>query len=533
MVERKTEGKNIQGLKSEIEELTALYEISKAMNSTLDLEKKLETVLEALHAKLGMERGTLTLFRPQTQDVIIRLSRGLSEEEVKRGRYKLGEGITGKVVATGEPIAVRNVNDEPLFLNRTGSRDLKRQNISFICVPIKLENKTIGALSVDRLFSDQRPLEDDVRVLTIVASTIADAAGVVQSIELQNNRLQDENIRLRSELKKIYKPENIVGESKAMVNVYSSVQLVAPTRATVILRGESGTGKELIAHAVHYGSPRADKPFIKVSCASLPESLLESELFGHEKGSFTGAVARRIGRFEMAHQGTLFLDEIGDLSPTIQVKLLRVLQEREFERVGGNETIQVDVRLITATNRDLEKEVREKRFRDDLYFRLNVIPIFLPPLRERKEDIPLLVERFLKRSCAEHHKQISGLSQEAWDYAIGYSWPGNVRELEHTVERAVVLCEGTQLEKIHFPTYLQHKLSPFDYEEEITSLSFNGTGETGNLTQAVAQLEKSMIEKALKECGNNKRKAADKLGVTERILSYKLKQFSKEPSDKS
>lgn len=532
MVERKPEDKNIQGLKSEIEELTALYEISKAMNSTFELEKKLETVLEVLHKKLGMEHGTLTLFRPHLQDVVIHVSHGLSEAEMKRGRYKLGEGITGKVVATGEPIAVRNVNDEPLFLNRTRSRDLKRQNISFICVPIKLDNRTIGALSVDRLFSDARPLEDDVRVLTIVASTIADATGVAQESEMKNSTLQDENIRLRSELKKIYKPENIIGDSKAMMNVYSSVQLVAPTRATVMLRGESGSGKELVAHAIHYGSPRAEKPFVKVSCASLPETLLESELFGHEKGSFTGAIARRIGRFEMANQGTLFLDEIGDLSPAIQVKLLRVLQEQEFERVGGSETIRVDVRLITATNRDLEKDVRERRFREDLYFRLNVIPIFLPALRERREDIPPLVEYFLRRSCAEHSKEISGLLQEVWDYIMVYSWPGNVRELEHTIERAVVLCEGKQLEKKHFPTYLQHKISPFDQAFGRASSVNDENGEIGNLSDAVSELERSMIEKALKETGGNKRKAADLLGITERILSYKWRQLSKDSSDK-
>ncbi|MBI4430452.1 MAG: nif-specific transcriptional activator NifA [Candidatus Omnitrophica bacterium] len=534
MVERKSSDPSIQGLKSEIQELTALYEISRAMNSTLDLEKKLETALEVLHKKLGMERGTLTLFRAQTQDVVIRLSHGLSEEEIRRGRYKLGEGITGKVVATGEPIAVRNVNDEPLFLNRTGSRDLKRQNISFICVPIKLESRAIGALSVDRLFSDARPLEDDVRVLTIVASTIAEAARVAQSIDAQKSKLQDENIRLRSELKKIYKPENIVGDSKAMANVYSSIHLVAPTKATVMLRGESGTGKELVAHAIHYGSPRAEKPFIKVNCASLPEALLESELFGHEKGSFTGATSRRIGRFEMAHQGTLFLDEIGDLSPSTQVKLLRVLQEREFERVGGTETVRVDVRLITATNKDLEKEVREKRFREDLYFRLNVIPIFLPALRERREDIPLLVEYFLKRSCTEHHKGINGLKREAWDYVMSYPWPGNVRELEHTIERAVVLCDSQALDQKHFPLYLQRKISSFELSSK-PEVFPNGeqSEQVGNLLETVTKLEKDMIEKTLKQTAGNKRKAAGLLGITERILSYKMKRFTQKPPDKS
>lgn len=523
----KSHHSSVQGLKREIQELSALYEVAKAMNSTMGFEEKLGLVLEILHSKLGMERGTLTLLKPQTQELEIRIGRGLSKEEMERGRYKMGEGITGKVVASGEPIAVRNVNDEPLFLNRTRARDLKRQKISFICVPIKLENRTIGALSVDRSLDDARPLENDIRVLTIAASTIADAARVAQSVKIQQTKLADENKRLRSELKKVYRPENILGESKPMINVYSSIQLVAPTRATVMLRGESGTGKELAAHAIHYNSPRADKPFIKVACASLPDSLLESELFGHEKGAFTGALARKIGRFEMAHEGTIFLDEIGDISLATQIKLLRVIQEREFERVGGTETVRVDVRLITATNKDLEQEVKEKRFREDLYYRLNVIPIFLPSLRDRMEDIPILVDHFLKRARKEHDKPIRGLSQEAWDYVMSYSWPGNVRELEHTIERAVVLCEADEIQMDHFPTYLQRKFAPeFNAEQTVRKSGLAGIDLNGdmNLPDLVTELEQNLIDKAMQKTSGNKRKAAKLLGLTERMLSYKLKK---------
>ncbi|MBI4116044.1 MAG: sigma 54-interacting transcriptional regulator, partial [Candidatus Omnitrophica bacterium] len=379
------ENKSLPGLKHELIEITTLYEISKAISSSLDLEIVTKRVLDILHEKMAMERGTLCLLDEGTNEIIIEIARGLSEKEKERGRYKLGEGITGRVVAAGEPIIVKDVGEEPLFLNRTRARgDIKKTNVSFLCVPIKLDGKTIGALSVDRLFKKDISFEEDIRLLTIISSMVAQAVRIHKMVEREKNLLKDENLRLRQELKKRFHPKNIVGESKRMADVFQTLELVSKTKATVMLRGESGTGKELIAHAIHYHSDRAEKPFIKVSCAALPETLLESELFGYEKGAFTGALTSKIGRFEMADNGTLFLDEIGDLSPSTQVKLLRVLQEREFERLGGTQTIRVDLRLIVATNKDLEREVREGRFREDLYYRLNVVPIFLPSLRERR-----------------------------------------------------------------------------------------------------------------------------------------------------
>ena len=501
----------------ETKELNALREISKAISSSLDLQTVVGQILDVLRNHFGMERGTISLLDPDTKEVSIELARGLDLKAIMRGRYKIGEGITGRVVATGEPIVVPNVGKEPLFLNRTRARDLKKTNIAFICVPIKLQDRTIGALSVDRLFPDENSFDQDARLLTIISSMVAQAVRIHQLVEKEKESLTSENLRLKRELKKKFHPVNIIGESKRMIDVYSSIELVSSTKANVLLRGESGTGKELVARAIHYHSDRADKPFIKLSCAALPETLLERELFGHEKGAFTGAAFMKRGRFELAHQGSIFLDEIGDISPPIQAKLLRVLQEKEFERVGGLETIRVDARVIAATNKDLEREVQEGNFREDLYYRLNVIPIFLPALRERKEDLPLLVQNFLTKANQENHKQVKRISDEAWEYLMNYSWPGNVRELENAVERAVIMCQDEVIGREHFPLDLQAKIKPIDsLQTPIDGLE--------NLPVAVGDLEKRMLTRALEKTGGNKRKAARLLGLTERVFSYKVKQ---------
>jgi len=515
-------GESLPGLKRELQEITALYEISKATNSSLDLKEVMAQVLDILHEKMAMERGTLCLLDEGSNEINIEVARGLSGKEKDRGRYKLGEGITGRVVEAGEPILVKNVGDEPLFLNRTRARgDIKRAQISFLCVPIKLDNKTIGALSVDRLFQQDISFEEDLRLLTIISSMVAQAVRIHRMVEKEKSTLQDENIRLRHELKKKFHPTNIVGESKRMFEVYETIELVSKSKATILLRGESGTGKELIAHAIHYHSDRADKPFIKVSCAALPESLLESELFGHEKGAFTGALATKAGRFEMADGGTLFLDEIGDLSASTQVKLLRVLQEREFERVGGTITIRVDIRLIVATNKDLEKEVREGRFREDLYYRLNVVSIFLPPLRDRREDIPILVNHFLEQASKQNKKKVKYISDEAMEILMNYAWPGNVRELENAIERAVVLCKRETLTPDLFPIPQDERgpgLIRFNPQAGPDSLP-------SALPEAVGRLEKRMIESALEKSGGNQRRAAKFLGLTPRMIGYKIKQY--------
>ncbi len=519
----KEERESVGVLKRKLQESTTLYEVSKAINNSLSLEDLTKEVMSILHEKMGMERGTLTLLDVRTGELVVEVAHGMDKKAMERGRYRVGEGITGKVVEAGEPIVVPNVGNEPLFLNRTKSRDLSRNNISFICVPIKLDQKTIGALSADRLFSEGTSLDEDVRLLTIIGSMVAQAVRIHLLHEKDKEKLTRENILLKRDLRKKFHPANIIGESKRMADVYANIETVSQSRATVMLRGESGTGKEMIAHAVHYNSQRSDGPFIKISCAALPETLLESELFGYEKGAFTGAVSSKPGRFEMAHGGTLFLDEIGDISPSTQVKLLRVLQEKEFERVGGTHTIHVDIRLITATNRDLEAEVRAGKFREDLYYRLNVIPIFLPALRERREDIPLLLEYFLRKSNDENRKDVKFISDAAIEKLVQYNWPGNVRELENAVERAVVLCKTDTLTPDLFPILGVVK------KKDDGSFSAQGDGEeassSNSLTIRVEALEKQLIQEALAKTGGNQRKAASLLGITERILGYKLKTY--------
>ncbi|MEW5818104.1 MAG: sigma 54-interacting transcriptional regulator, partial [Spirochaetota bacterium] len=354
-----------------IQELSLLFEISRILDQSIDLQLAISPVLREIADHMGMLRGTIAILNRKTGEIFIEAAYGLSESQRERGKYRLGEGITGKVVETGQPMVIPNISTEGMFLNRTGARkELQKKDISFICVPIKIGNETIGAFSVDRLFAENISLDEDVRLLSIISSMIAQAIKLRRSIQEERQKLLEENSRLQNKLKDKFRPSNIIGNSNIMQEVFDLIAQVSKSDATVIIRGESGTGKELVAHAIHYNSLRSDKPFIKVNCAALPESVIESELFGHEKGAFTSAVSSRKGRFELSHNGTIFLDEIGDLSPTTQVKLLRVLQEKEFERVGGNQTIRTNVRVVAATNRNLERLMEEGKFREDLYYRL-------------------------------------------------------------------------------------------------------------------------------------------------------------------
>src|ERR1041384_1518328 len=327
----------LTSVKRELKELQLLVEISQILDRSMDLREVVGPVLEALARHMEMLRGTLALVNRETGEISIDAAHGLSESQKEKGRYRLGEGVTGKVIQSGKPAVVPRVSQEPQFLNRTGARSgLRKKDIAFICVPIKIGNEVLGAISADRLLPKEVSLEEDVRVLSIIGSMIAQAVRLRQSAQEERRKLVEENQRLQDQRKERFKPANIIGNSKQMQDVYDQIAQVCRSNTTVLIRGESGTGKELVAHAIHYNSARASKPFVRVNCAALPETLVESELFGHEKGAFTGALATRQGRFELANGGTIFLDEVGDFSPATQVKLLRVLQEREFERVGGN-----------------------------------------------------------------------------------------------------------------------------------------------------------------------------------------------------
>ena len=495
-------------------ELTALYEISKLLGFSLNVRSNLRGVMRVLAEYLDMNRGTVAL--RDDGGVSIIAAHGMTEEEIKRGRYKLGEGIIGRVAKLGSPIVIPNIGEEPLFLNKTGARQMiKRENVSFLCVPIKFKNEVMGVLSVDRLFGAKGvSFEEDLRLLKIIASLIAQSVKLHRELERERVAFLEEKENLNHQLKGKYSVDNIIGQSDGMQEVFEAVHRVAPSRANVLLRGESGTGKELVAKAIHFMSPRAREPFIKFNCASIPEGLLESELFGHEKGAFTGAMTMRKGRFELADKGTIFLDEVGDLPVTLQPKILRVLQEKEFERVGGEKTIKVDVRLIAATSRDLEELVSSGRFREDLYYRLNVVPLYLPPLRERKVDIPVLVDYFLAKYNEENAKSLK-ITPEVLDALTGYDWPGNVRELENTIERLVVMSAKKVIALADLPLNIR----------DGSLKAARAIPARDALPAAIADIEKAQILDALKKTGWVQARAARLLGLTPRQIGYKIKRY--------
>lgn len=504
-------------VRRELTELSLLFEIGQILDRTFDLRDELGPVLKAIAAHTGMLRGTITLLDREMGELRIEAAHGLSSNELQRGRYKPGEGIVGRVAQSGRPMVVPRVSQEPSFLNRTQARkSLNKEDISFICVPIKMENVVLGTLSADRIFSEDVSLDEDVRLMSIIASMIARALMLRRQSLEERDKLLKENERLQHQLREKFRPSNMIGRSGAMQTVYDLIAQVAKSDATVLIRGESGVGKELVAHSIHYNSSRASKPFIRVNCAALPESVIESELFGHEKGAFTGATQQRKGRFELAHQGTIFLDEIGDLSAHTQVRLLRVLQEREFERVGGAETVRINVRVIAATNRDLEDMVRQGVFRQDLYYRLNVFPIHVPPLRERRTDILELANFFVEKYSTENHKYVRRISTPAIDMMMSYHWPGNVRELENCIERAILLTADDVVHGHHLPPTLQ--------TAEASSTPMRGT-----LEETLDRVEREMLIEALKNSRGNKAKAARELGITERLIGLRVRKHRIDP----
>jgi len=502
----------------EIRELSLLFDISTKLSESLDLKTVLKPILNLIARHMEILRGTLTILNRAKGEIVIEEAYGLRPEEQAKGRYRMGEGITGKVIDTGQPIIVPNVADEPLFLDKTGSRKhVNKKDIAFICVPIKIGNEVIGALSADRLHNEDVSLENDVRLLTIIASSISQAVRLHQVAEEELEKMKEENQRLQDLLKTRYDMKTIVGNSKGMQAVYSLIDKVCRTNATVLILGESGVGKERVAQTIHYTSNRADQPFVKVNCAALPESLIESELFGHERGAFTGATSARKGRFEVAENGTIFLDEVGDLPLAVQIKLLRVLQEKEFERIGGNTTVKANVRIITATNKNLEALIQEGKFREDLYYRFNVFPILVPPLRDRKTDIMLLADHFIQKYSKEHGKQITRISTTSTDMLINYHWPGNVRELENCIERAIILCTDGVIHSYHLPPNLQ-------------SRETDGSDTTiGGFKDIVANMEREVILEELKKTKGNMAKAARTLGITERMIGLRVAKYEIDP----
>jgi len=471
-----------------VQELKTLFKISQILITGIGQRQALAEVLDILDSELGMNKGTVTILAADSNQITIEVAHHISEEYKQRVRYRMGEGVTGKVMQTGKPMIVPKISKEPSFLNLFDRSDKIKEEISFICVPISIGKEIIGTISVDKLFDETRSLDEDMRIVSIVASMIATDVKTRREAGLQQRLLEDENVRLRHKLEDRFRPENIIGNSNAMRDVYCHVHQVAGRDTTVLIRGESGTGKELVAHAVHYSSPRAQGPFVKVNCAALNENLLESELFGHEKGAFTGAIQSRKGRIEQAQNGTLFLDEIGDFSPATQVKLLRVLQEREYQRVGSNKTLKSNARILVATNHDLETAV------------------------EDRSDILQLADFFVEQYAQKMNKDVRRISTPAINMMAVYHWPGNVRELENCIERAVLLSTDNVIHGHHLPPTLQ------------TSDASDTIG-IGSFAERVNLFERDIIVDALKRSNGKLTGAARDLKTTPRIIQYKVREL--------
>jgi Nif-specific regulatory protein len=499
-------------------ELQLLFDIARTFDKHVELRTALGPLLSLLESRAGLTWGMVTLLDRATGLLKIEEAYGLTPEEKGRGIYRLGEGLVGRVFETGMALVVPDLSQEGRFLNRAKNRTrTDMRGLSYYCLPIRSGGGVIGTLSAERRIPDEIREEQmgrDRSFLEKVSSIIADSAKL-------RERIMEEQFRLRRKSPeppparsggRLSSESPIIGTGSSMRQVYDMLSQVAPSDATVLITGESGTGKELVAAEVHRLSKRSGQALIKVNCAALPESIIESELFGHERGAFTGASAQRKGRFELAHRGTIFLDEIGELSLQVQAKLLRVLQERELERVGGAATIKVDVRLVAATNRKLEEEVKAGRFREDLFYRLNVFPLHIPPLRERKGDIVLLADHFAEKYAERNGKLIKRISTPAIDLLTSYSWPGNVRELENCIERAVILSQDTVIHSYNLPPSLQ---SP-------TSTS---TEPTTTLDAALSRMEKELIIEALKIGDGNMASAARQLGITERRMGLRVHHY--------
>ena len=501
------------------QKLSTLAEVTETLNTPLDLRSALMRVLELLEEDHGTISGTITLRNRDTGDLNIEAATGMTWQVQRRAKYKVGEGITGRVVESGRHIIVPQVSQEPLFLDKTDVwKQSGRPDLSFVCVPVPVDGKTEGSLGVTLPYDEDQKFRPEIEFLGVVASMIGQAVRVDNLVETERERLLTENDQLRQELRERYEFRNIIGNSRQMRDVYQQIAQVAGSPTTAMIRGESGTGKEMVAHAIHYNSPRSEGPFVKVNCGALPDTLIESELFGYEPGAFTDAREQKKGRFELADGGTLFLDEIGELSPSTQVKVLRALQEKEFERLGGVQPIRVDARLITATNRDLESAMRQGAFREDLYYRLNVFSLFMPALRDRKPDILLLADHFAEKYATVLGKSVRRISTPAIDMLMAYHWPGNVRELENCIERAVLVCQGGVIHGHDLPPTLQ-------------TAQVSDTLPDASLEAAMGNYERDLLLDSLKSARGNQAEVARLLQTTSRVVGYKLRKHGIDPAD--
>ncbi len=492
-------------------QLDALYQVGQVLSRSLDLQETLQALLDVLDGHADLRNGVVALFDPDTERLWVSVVQGGDERAADDVSYERGEGIMGTVLASGEPMVVPRAADEPRFLGRLG---VFEPELAFVGVPLQLDGATIGVLAAQPGgAAEELPVQ--TRFMTMTAGMITQSVRLSLRVAKERRELKAEADQLRRTVRAQYGFDNVIGSTERMKRVFELVRQVAKWNTTVLIRGESGTGKELIANAIHYNSPRSSGPFIRVNCAALPETLLESELFGHEKGAFTGATTMRKGRFEQADQGTLFLDEIGDISPTFQAKLLRVLQEGEFERVGGSRSLKVNVRVIAATNRDLESAVAADEFREDLYYRLNVMPIQLPALRERLEDVPRLAEFLVNKLSRAQGRELT-VTDGAIRMLMRHDWPGNVRELENCLERCAIMSEEGVIDQDIVAVIGLDGGGPLALSSDVSNRDLDDP-ELDDRERVVAALE---------QAGWVQAKAARLLNMTPRQIAYRIQTMN-------
>ena len=515
--------------------VNVLIEAAKLIGQSLEPKVAIEGILQILSNRLQLDRGRVLLQDKNTKELHIQYSYGLSSEEQSRGTYALGEGVTGKVMATGNIALIPNVALEPTYLARvSSSTQIGSKPIAYIAVPIIQEERTIGVFAVHPVSSEQAKLKMDLFVLQILSQMICQVLQINNMVKQKTELLMTENNLLRNGQSGESITIGIQGKSPTFLAAVQKATLAAKSNAAVLLNGESGSGKEKFARIIHQLSDRSDYPFICINCAAIPEQLLESELFGHERGSFTGATSNRVGKFELASGGTLFLDEIGDMPLELQSKLLRVLQEKSIQKIGSNREVEVDVRIISATNKNLELAVNSGEFRLDLFYRLNVVKIALPPLRERKEDIRLLALHFLNRGNQRYQRNVI-LTPEALDILEGYPWPGNIRQLENVIERAVIMSDDDIIAVSQLQTILSEEADIAIESYNRFSTAHGGRGFYSPLPALpttpirgyakVQEQEAPRILEALQTANGNKTAAAKLLGMTARQLHYRIKKL--------
>lgn len=527
---------NIEKLQLKVDYQLVMLEVAELLNHAVGLKQKFVQTMSLLQNRLGMERGTIVLQSGDPEQYSIYAAVGLNRDEIRNGIYRKGEGVTGRILADGEPVALPDLSLEADFLHRT--RALRTpsepdQQQAFFGVPIKVHGTVVGVLSVDKIFDEKR-FAEDLALLRLVGSSLGQAIQVEEVEQRRRQRLIRENTLYKEEMVARYSFEGITGGSAAMQEIYRKIEMVAASQATVLITGESGTGKELVADAIHRRSKRKGAPLVKINCAAIPETMLEAELFGYRKGSFTGAGESRKGKIRMADGGTLFLDEIGDMPLTMQTKLLRVIQEREVDQLGAELPVKVDVRFIAATSRDLEKMVRSGDFREDLYYRLNVFGVDVPPLRRRREDIELISRAFLHKLADREGVEFAGISFDALTRLEQLPLTGNVRELQNLLEQAFLMAGKGFIEEIHLQLEENSDLQRQDVQEDSIAVhellressGWDERNQYGKIYRLMRErLDRELIGRALEQCGGNQSEAARLLGINRNTLMSKQKQF--------